>query len=95
MRPAKAALGFSLSLIIVRQYIIGCKPCLNNFLPYNYGMKKNPVGRPPKPPAERQTARLEIRMTDAELALIEKAAKDKTSTWARDVLVKAAKRAAQ
>jgi hypothetical protein len=32
-------------------------------------------------------------MTDAELALIEKAAK--TSTLARDVLVKAAKRAAQ
>ena len=50
------------------------------------------MGRPPKPAAERQNARLEIRMTDAELALIERAAGGKTSTWARQVLVKAAKR---
>ena len=49
-------------------------------------------GRPPKPAEEVQTARLEIRMTDAEFKLIEKAAAGKTSTWARTVLVKAAKR---
>ena len=53
------------------------------------------MGRPPKPPEERQTARLEIRMTPAELDLIERAADGKISTWAREVLVKAAKRAAK
>lgn len=53
------------------------------------------MGRPPKPPEERQTARLEIRMTPAELELIEQAADGKTSTWAREVLVRAAKRAAK
>ena len=53
------------------------------------------MGRPPKPPEERQTARLEIRMTPAELESIERAADGKISTWAREVLVKAAKRAAK
>ena len=57
--------------------------------------EKKRMGRPPKPADEKQTARLEIRMTDAELTLIEKAAGGaggKTSTWARETLVKAAKR---
>jgi hypothetical protein len=61
-------------------------------LPYNIGMETTRMGRPPKPATERQTARLEIRMTGAELKLIEKAGGGKTSTWARQVLVKAAKR---
>jgi uncharacterized protein (DUF1778 family) len=56
-------------------------------------MENKRMGRPPKAPDERQTARLEIRMTEAELELIETAAAGKTSTWARDVLVRAAKRA--
>jgi hypothetical protein len=55
-------------------------------------MEKKRMGRPPKPADERQNARLEIRMTDAELRLIEKAGGGKTSTWARDVLVRAARR---
>ena len=55
-------------------------------------METKRMGRPPKPAIERQTARLEIRMTDAELKLIEKAGGGKTSTWARDVLVRAARR---
>ncbi len=50
------------------------------------------MGRPPKPASERQTARLEIRMTEADLELIEGAAKGNTSSWARGVLVRAAKR---
>ena len=58
-------------------------------------MEKKSRGRPPKPPEERQNARLEIRMTDDELSLIEKAASGKTSTWAREALVRAAKRAAK
>jgi hypothetical protein len=71
----------------------GVKACTNTFFPYNYGMENKRMGRPPKPASERATARLEIRMTAAELALIERAAQEKTSTWARDVLVRAAKRA--
>jgi hypothetical protein len=55
-------------------------------------MEKKRMGRPPKPDDERQTARLEIRMTEAELNLIEKAAAGKTSTWARETLVRAARR---
>lgn len=70
----------------------GVKGCVKSFLPYNNGMETKRMGRPPKPAAERQTSRLEIRMTNAELRLIERAAGGKTSTWARDVLVRAAKR---
>jgi uncharacterized protein (DUF1778 family) len=55
-------------------------------------MGKKRMGRPPKPADERQNARLEIRMTEAELSLIEKAAAGKTSTWARETLVRAARR---
>lgn len=68
------------------------KACVKTFFPYNMGMSTNRMGRPPKPPAERQAARLEIRMTEAELTLIERAAGGKTSTWARQVLVRAARR---
>lgn len=82
-----------LSLFIVRKNIQLRKGCGKNIFPYNLGMQKNNRGRPPKPPEERQNARLEIRMTDDELALIEKAAGGKTSTWARQTLVRAAKRA--
>jgi hypothetical protein len=55
-------------------------------------MEKKPMGRPPKPADERQNARLELRMTDAELRLIEKAGGENVSKWARDTLVRAAKR---
>jgi hypothetical protein len=55
--------------------------------------KRKRLGRPPKAPEDRQSARLEIRMTAAELELIEAAAGGKTSVWARETLVKAAKRA--
>lgn len=55
-------------------------------------MAKKKMGRPPKKPDERQTERLEVRMTAAELALIEGAAKGKLATWARETLVRAARR---
>jgi hypothetical protein len=55
-------------------------------------MEGKKLGRPPKPASERQTARLELRMTEAELKLIEKAGGENTSRWARETLVKAAKR---
>jgi hypothetical protein len=55
-------------------------------------METKRMGRPPKPASERQTARLELRMTDAELRLIEKAGGENVSKWARETLVRAAKR---
>lgn len=56
-------------------------------------MKAKKMGRPPKPPDERQTERLELRMTAAELDLIQGAAKGKLATWCRETLLRAAKRA--
>lgn len=49
-------------------------------------------GRPPKPPNERKSAQLRIRLTEEERTLLDKAADGNTSKWARDLLVKAAKR---
>jgi hypothetical protein len=55
-------------------------------------MEAKRMGRPPKPAAERQTERLELRMTAAELKAIEKAGGENVSAWARQVLVRAARR---
>jgi hypothetical protein len=55
-------------------------------------MESKRMGRPPKPASERQTARLELRMTEAELRLIEKASGENVSKWARETLVRAARR---
>lgn len=52
-------------------------------------------GRPPKKPSERKTAAMLIPMTDEEKALIERAAEGddaKPVTWARETLLRAAKR---
>ena len=49
-------------------------------------------GRPPKKDDERRETRFQIRLSAAEVALIERAADGKPSTWARDVLLSAAKR---
>jgi hypothetical protein len=49
-------------------------------------------GRPPKPPEERKAAELRIRLTDGQRAELDAAAGQDTSTWARDVLLRAAKR---
>lgn len=52
-------------------------------------------GRPPKPPDERKTASMKLPLADDEKALIERAAQAqdaKPVTWAREVLLKAAKR---
>jgi uncharacterized protein (DUF1778 family) len=50
-------------------------------------------GRPPKRATERHTERLEIRFTPDEAKALERAASGKMATWAREVLLKAAKRA--
>jgi len=54
-------------------------------------------GRPPKPADERKTASMKIPLTEGEKERIEQAATargDKPVTWARDVLLRAAKRKA-
>lgn len=57
------------------------------------GMGKQPErGRPPKPPEERKAAELRIRLTEAQRAELDAAAGQDTSTWAREVLLRAAKR---
>lgn len=53
---------------------------------------KSKMGRPPKPPGERKDAELRIRLTPDERAELDRAAGEDTSTWARDVLLRAAKR---
>jgi len=56
-------------------------------------METTPVrGRPPKPPEDRKAAQLRIRLTEEERAELDRAAGGNTSTWAREVLLRAAKR---
>jgi len=54
--------------------------------------EKRDRGRPPKPDEDRRSAELRIRLTDEERERLDDAAGGKTSTWARDVLLKAAAR---
>jgi DNA-binding CsgD family transcriptional regulator len=49
-------------------------------------------GRPPKADEDRRTVTLRIRLTEAERELLDESAGGKTSTWARDVLLKSAKK---
>jgi hypothetical protein len=54
--------------------------------------KKPKMGRPPLPPEKRKGAELRIRLTDDERAELDRAAGKDTSTWARELLLRAAKR---
>jgi hypothetical protein len=58
----------------------------------NFMEKTRERGRPPKPPEDRKTAELRIRLTPEQRATLDAAADVDTSTWARDVLLRAAKR---
>ncbi len=49
-------------------------------------------GAPPKPPEKRKGVLMAIRLTEAEKAMIDAAAGENVSKWARDALVRAAKR---
>jgi uncharacterized protein (DUF1778 family) len=51
-------------------------------------------GRPLKKSVERHTERLEIRFTPDEAKSLQLAAKGKIATWAREILLKVAKRKA-
>jgi hypothetical protein len=50
------------------------------------------MARPPIPPESRKTNVLRIRLTDEERDLLDRAAKGRTSTWARKALIKLARR---
>jgi hypothetical protein len=54
-------------------------------------------GRPPKAPDDRRATELRIMLTEAERNLFNRVAQGKggTSTWARGVLIRAAKEAAK
>ncbi len=57
-------------------------------------MAQKPVrGRPTIPDSEKRVGRFLLKLSDAEYAMIKKAAVGKVSTWARDTLIRAAKRA--
>lgn len=49
-------------------------------------------GRPPKSDEERKSYMLRIRMTEEQKELLKEVAGDNISDWARDVLLRAAKR---
>lgn len=51
------------------------------------------AGRPEKSPEFRRSETIHVRFTQDERALIERAAKGQLSDWAREVLLRAAKRA--
>jgi hypothetical protein len=53
---------------------------------------KPKMGRPPLPPAERMDKQVKIRFTAAEREELERAADGNTAAWAREVLLRAAKR---
>jgi hypothetical protein len=69
--------------------------CQEIFCLYNSDMEKTGRGRPAKADDERREVRFQIRLSQAELAQIERAGGDKPSTWARETLLKAAKRGAR
>ena len=55
-------------------------------------MKKPTRGRPILPDSEKRKPAFLLKLTDAEFELIRKAAGEKVSTWAREVLLRAAVR---
>ncbi len=54
--------------------------------------KDTKIGRPPKPDEERKSYMLRIRMTEEQRKSLDDVAGGNISDWARDVLLRAAKR---
>ena len=54
--------------------------------------KKAKMGRPTIPDEEKRKARFLVKLNDEEYAVILQAAGPKVSTWAREVMLRAAKR---
>lgn len=49
-------------------------------------------GRPPKPASEKRSAAINIKLTEAERAEIDRAANGEPTAWARGVILRAARR---
>lgn len=83
---------------IVESFRSMCGVCVKNFAATFSLLKESDVatasvmGRKPLAEKDRRAKPLRIRLTDAERAEIDKAAVGKTSTWARNVLLRAARR---
>lgn len=58
-------------------------------------VKKSIMGRPKLDPAEKRKPRFLVKLNDAEYDLIQRASGPKVSTWARETLLRAAKRGAR
>ena len=56
-------------------------------------MAKTGRGRPALPDSEKRKPAFLLKLSDAEYELIKRAAGEKVSTWARETLLRAAKRA--
>jgi len=54
--------------------------------------KKKAIGRPKLSDSEKRKGAFLVKLTDAEYELIKQAATPRVGTWARNVLLKAAKR---
>jgi hypothetical protein len=55
-------------------------------------MAKKSAGRPAMPEGEKRIARFVVKLNDAEFHAIKAASGPKLTTWAREVLLRAAKR---
>jgi hypothetical protein len=82
-------------IIVVQTFIFGVK-CLEalaqSFSVCTILAMEETRGRPELPKNDRRETRFQIRLSATELALVERAADGKTSTWARKTLLAAAKR---
>lgn len=79
---------------IEAHWIRALRPRLNVILFAPPKVRRLQRGRPPKRPEDRRQNRLVIKLTDDERQLMEAAAGgDGVTVWARDILVRAAKRA--
>lgn len=54
--------------------------------------KKKAMGRPKLPDSEKRKGRFLVKLTDEEYDLIKNVAEPRVGTWARETLLKAAKR---
>jgi len=90
---SRHAAGFFFVLLFVQTNNHPVKGLLGIFFVCTlHSMKTTQRGRPPKPDKERREIRFQVRLSPTELAALDKAANGKTSTWAREVLLHAAKR---
>src|SRR5688572_18056478 len=99
MRPAKASPGFFCWPALASQQRLtiyfNSPVTIPNWIVFQYSFmaKKTAVGRPAIAESEKRKGRFLVLLNDAEYATIRQAAGTaKVSTWAREVMLRAAKR---